>query len=90
MSGAAGQGVWLTLPSEEPPPPPPGFSCDKAFSSNEGVWLSLGSVSTAPPPGPSTPPSSRGSRLKQKNATDWSAWVLLSQNDVEAALTAVT
>lgn len=36
MSGAAGHGVWLTLPSEDPPPMP-GFSCDKAFSSSDGV-----------------------------------------------------
>lgn len=62
MSGAAGHGVWLTLPSEEPPPAA-GFSCDKAVSSRDGVWLSLGSESTDPPTGPSAPPSSRGSRL---------------------------
>lgn len=65
ISGAAGQGVWLTLPSEDPPPTP-GFSCDSAFSSRDGVWLSLGSDSAAPPTGPSAPPSSRGSRLWQK------------------------
>lgn len=62
MSGAAGQCVWLMLPSEDPGPAP-ALSWEKAFSSREGVRLSLGSDSTAPPTGPSAPPSSSGKRL---------------------------
>lgn len=65
MSGAAGHGVWLTLPSEAPAPTPV-FSCDSAVSSRDGVWLSLSSGSTAPPKAPSAPPSSGGNRLKTK------------------------
>lgn len=67
MSGAAGQCVWLMLPSEDPGPAP-ALSCEKAFSSREGVRLSLGSESTAPPTGPSALPSSRGKRLRQKKS----------------------
>lgn len=65
MSGAAGQGVWLT-PLSADPIPAPGFSWGRVFSRREGVLLSLGSGSTAPLTGPSTPPSSSGNKLRQR------------------------